>query len=150
MDAAADIAQVLDKLEENNYFKKSINIKYVPIRSEGNREMGFNNDFWVDKVILKEYFNVPINQIEKSEFVFQNGYLIENLLNHGTPMEINALEHSRTCVGYNKKYLLFADNWGNNYEQYDDSDMKDIFSAGFSVVDKWGVYSNMRDIVYYL
>ena len=81
--------------------------------------------------------------------VFQNGYLIENLLSQGMYVEINALEHSRTCVTFNYTHLLFPDNWEDGYEEMTSSGIGDSFSAGFSVVDNWVVYTNMRDIVYY-
>ena len=50
------------------------------------------------------------NIIQNSIIVFQNGYLIANLLSQGIYVEINALEHSRTCVSFNDTHLLFADN----------------------------------------
>ena len=43
--------------------------------------------------------------------------LSKRVLDSGIPVEINALEHSRTCLGYNDHELLFADNWTKNYEQ---------------------------------
>ena len=154
--AAADIADVLDKMIDYKIFKADPTkyLAYIPIRSRGNSENSYNTEFWSDEKTLLSYFrttNTTLTPkiIQNSIMVFQNGYLIENLLSQGIYVEINALEHSRTCVAFNDTHLLFADNWGDGYEEIASSGMDDSFSAGFSVVDKWAVYTNMRDIVYY-
>ncbi len=87
------------------------------------------------------------------------------LLDSGIPVEINAFEHSRTAIAYNDEHILFADNWhptaGLKSVQKCDPKGKfvgggggagkriELFAASFSRVNKWHVYSMMRDIVYF-
>ena len=80
--------------------------------------------------------------------MYQAAYLIETLLDSGVPVEINAMEHSRTCIGYNDDSLIFADNWGMNHHETSDNPYNDSYSAGFSTIDKWAIYTWVRDLVY--
>ena len=68
--------------------------------------------------------------------------LVESLLDLGIPVQINAMEHSRVCVGYNDRELVFVDTWG------DDILIPGQYYAGLSIVNKWKVYSQMRDLSY--
>lgn len=74
-------------------------------------------------------------------------YLVERLLDGGHPIAINALEHSRVAIGYNETHLLFADSWDTKYYESNGTGT-DVTNAGFSVVDKWLIYTWMRDIAY--
>ena len=76
-----------------------------------------------------------------------NRYLVERLLDGGHPIAINALEHSRVAIGYNETHLLFADSWDTKYYESNGTGT-DVTNAGFSVVDKWLIYTWMRDIAY--
>ena len=78
--------------------------------------------------------------------MYENAWLIEQSIDQGRPIAINALEHCRVCVGYNDTHLLFADSWTTNYSESNASG-SDVNVAGFSVVDKWLVYVWMRDVV---
>ena len=133
-------------------FKKDINLEtwldYVPIRSEGNREQSFNQQFWChDEHFLATRYNISIHQYDsRFNFLFENAYLIESTVDQGRPIAINALEHCRVCVGYNDQHLLFADSWSTDYMESNASG-SDCNIAGFSIVDKWLVYSWMRDVV---
>ena len=151
---AADIAQTLDAMKSSDMLDTS-KIVYIPIRSANRREIYFNEDFWVDAELLCDMYGVNMLQYNASPWMFQNAYLIETLINMGKPIEINALVHSRTCVGYNDNQLIFADNWGNNGE-VDKKSLEPFevannvnFIAGFSVINKWAIYAWMRDCVYY-
>ena len=123
-------------------------LEYVPIRSEGNREQSFNRQFWChDENLLAARYNIPMHQYDaRLNFLFENAYLIESAVDQGRPIAINALEHCRVCVGYNNKHLLFADSWSTDYTESNASG-SDRNIAGFSIVDKWLVYSWMRDVV---
>eukprot|EP00656_Telonema_subtile_P042586 TRINITY_DN4830_c0_g1_i2.p1 TRINITY_DN4830_c0_g1~~TRINITY_DN4830_c0_g1_i2.p1 ORF type:complete len:645 (-),score=88.58 TRINITY_DN4830_c0_g1_i2:154-2088(-) len=149
-----DIAQTLDLLRSQRMLAKPQDIVYIPIRSSEHREMSFNTSFWTDeaRVHFQETNRDLSDEVfQGMPFVFQNGYLVERLISDGVPVVINALEHTRTCVGFNEQYLLFADNWGDLYEEKaKDGDYYDVYRGGFSVVEKWVVYSNMRDIVHFL
>ncbi len=160
IDSASDIGQVLDKIIESKLFKNSVNIHqlitYIPIRSENNREMSFNKSFYKKDTELDEIIEKYLgDQSDKTEiynqvpWIYQNAHLIESLIDSGKPVTINALEHTRTCIGYNEDELLFADNWTKNYEQISQNGTDDHFRAGFSTINKWAIYSWMRDIVFY-
>ena len=58
------------------------------------------------------------------------------------------MEHSRTCIGYNDSSLIFADNWGMNWYETSNNPYNDNYSAGFSTIDKWAIYTWVRDLVY--
>lgn len=160
IDSASDIGQVLDKIIESKLFKNSVNISdlitYIPIRSENNREMSFNKSFYKEDTDLDEIIERYLgDHSDKTEiykqvpWIYQNANLIESLIDSGKPVTINALEHTRTCIGYNENELLFADNWTKNYEQISQNGTDDHFRAGFSTINKWAIYSWMRDIVFY-
>ena len=160
IDAASDIGQVLDKILESRLFKDNVNISeyitYIPIRSEKNREMSFNKSFYKTgselEAIKDKYLGDESKKdeiYEQVSWIYQNANLIESLIDAGNPVTINALEHTRTCIGYNEDELLFADNWIKNYEQTGKNGTDDHFRAGFSTINKWAIYSWMRDIVYY-
>ena len=156
IESAADIGQTLDKIINkklfiNNKIHKE-NIEYIPIRSERNREMKFNKTFWktgIDIDIILTRYDITRPIYDSVSWTYQNAYLIETLIDSGIPVEINALEHSRTCIGYNEELLLFADNWDENYEQTSSDGTDNYFKCGFSTINKWAIYSWMRDIVYY-
>ena len=157
IEAASDIGEVLDKILQSKLIKETYDLKkmitYIPIRSEKNREMSFNKQFYVngetdiDKLIQK--YNTTKEVYEQVSWIYQNANLIESIIDSHRPVLINALEHTRTCVGYNDDYLLFADNWTKTYEQDSDNGTDDYFKGGFSIIKKWAIYSWMRDIVYF-
>jgi hypothetical protein len=156
-----DIGQMLDT------FSRKLNFgtfQYIPIN--GTYEGYFNKTHWKPS-LCQQHFGITSAEYNKSPFVFENGYLIETLLASG-PVEINALEHSRTAIAYNDEHLLFADNWSpsaylesrqkaNALGKIKDNEGKlipnskpiEIFAGSFSRVNKWFIYSMMRDIVYF-
>ena len=122
-------------------------LAYVPIRSAGNREQCFNQSFFIhNQEFLTNRYRVPPHQYKKMVQMYENAWLIEQSIDQGRPIAINALEHCRVCVGYNDTHLLFADSWTTNYSESNASG-SDVNVAGFSVVDKWLVYVWMRDVV---
>jgi len=151
---AADIAETLDNMVRTKALKNTSGINYVPVRSEGHSENIWNQSFWVDPNTVINYFNVNETIYYTCPWVYQNGYFIESLIMNKTALEINSLQHSRTCVGFNKTQLLFADNWGTCqpgycYEQIWTDGTDDHFIGGFSTVDKWAIYSHLRDLVFF-
>ena len=155
--AAMDLADLLDTMVRHRVLAgdPARFLTYVPIRSRGHSENSYNRSFWVGTPELLRYFrrtcpDLTESVIDCSVFVFQTGYLLERLLARGVYVEVNAPVHSRTCVAFNQTHLLCADNWGDLHEEQPASRLHDdVFSSGFSVVDKWALYSNMRDLVYY-
>jgi len=148
-DASPDIASTIDMSLRTGLVKDASFLNYVPIRSEGNREQSFNESFWVnDRDMLVARYNIKkVSDYDKITFVYQNAYLIERLLDAGHPIAVNALEHSRVAVGYDDTHLLFADSWDTKYYESNGTGT-DVTNAGFSVVDKWLIYTWMRDIAY--
>ena len=149
---ATDIAFTLDILATKNWAGKAIDrVEYIPIRSSGNSERGFNSTFWTTQLALFDKYPYAKTLFEKTptkwdQWLFQIAYKIEDLIDRGIPIEINSQSHSRTCVAYDETTLLFADNYGNDYNvEY--TDMENCY-AGYCKVNKWLVYSTVRDICY--
>ena len=71
---------------------------------------------------------------------------IESKIDARIPVELNSQSHSRTCVAYNETELLFADNYGDDYSV--DYTAMERCRAGFCFVNKWLVYSTVRDLCY--
>jgi hypothetical protein len=146
-----DIAEILDKINETSLFINNINnyISYIPIRSNNFRELKFNTNYWTKNItdILIKY-EISIDIYNSISWLYQIAYFIETLIDEKIPLEINSLNHSRVCIGYNNKELLFADSWGENYEQLNKT-TNDYYKGGYSRINKWIIYSWVRDLVYY-
>ena len=74
--------------------------------------------------------------------IYEVANLIESLLDKRIPVQINSEGHSRVCVGYNDEQLIMMDSWGENIA------VLHYYYAGFSVINKWKIYSHARDISY--
>lgn len=107
--------------------------KYIPITSEVNGST---------------YLNSEIVGDDESEIYNKLSKYIEKLIDHNTPVAISQNGHARVIVGYNKKSVLFVDSWGDNFS-ISNADSDDSFKAGFSTMDKWQVYSSLRDLAYF-
>ena len=154
-DAMSDIGEMLDTFAAKLGF---LGFQYVPINGNPD-EKYFNKSFW-NPTECRSYWKISEEEYNKSPFVWENGFLIENLLLNN-PVEINALEHSRTCIAVNEEHLLFADNWNPSVELVSNQLVNEkgkhdsrgtpieYFASGFSRVNKWFIYSMMRDIVYF-
>ena len=64
--------------------------------------------------------------------------------------------HARVAVGYNDTDLLFLDSWGDNYAVEQEpqrigkgEQVQDKFKAGFSVFNKFLMYGDVRDVIYF-
>jgi hypothetical protein len=122
---------------------KDPSFRYVPILSDG-RENNFNKD------VVYLHPDDPIRGIRE---------FIEGLLDRKIPIAISWNGHARVVIGYNESKLLFADSWGNNWEELNvmtvvDSkgkrqQVEDHFRAGFSSMDKRFIYPNIRDCMYF-
>jgi hypothetical protein len=114
-------------------------ISYVPLRSRGLSERN------VHPVLVHR------RQGWLVDIVCSTGALVEGLLDQGCPVAVNFNGHSRVAVGYNAAQLLFADTWGDlTYSCRTISrNVDDVHEGGFSVVDKWVVYSFCRDLCFF-
>lgn len=114
--------------------------RYVPIRSRDYREAYFNKSIVTNG----------------SDFVNQVGAFIEGLLDRGIPVGMSSNGHARVAVGYNDTDLLFLDSWGDNYAVEQEpqrigkgEQVQDKFKAGFSTFNKFLMYGDVRDVVYF-
>lgn len=152
-DGSADIADTLDQMIASGLFVEGFNegLTYIPIRSRGNAENKYNNTFWSEIESRKRFGSLYefMRNYKVTPFVFETGRLLEDLIDRGVPVEVNFSQHSRVMVAYNDTHILLADSWSKNFKQtYKDMDY-DAYAAGFSVVNKWYAYTNIRDIVYF-
>lgn len=147
MEQAGDYDQLLENGATKKPFVNMLNdpsFRYVPILSDG-RENNFNKD-----IINLKFPNDPIRGVRE---------FIEGLVDRKIPVAISWNGHARVVVGYNNFELLFADSWGNNWEQLTIMNVveasgkrqmvKDHFRAGFSSIDKRYIYPNIRDCIYF-
>ena len=119
-------------------------VTYVRLRHT-TYEHRFVVDRWDRAACDARYGRVVGYNYAAAPFVYEHGNLIEGLLDRGNAVLVNALGHSRTCVAYNATHLLFADNYAPDVHK---SRGTQVFAAGFSVVDKWQVYSHARDLMF--
>jgi len=144
---AGDYDQLLENGATKKPFVNMLNdpsFRYVPILSDG-RENNFNKD-----IINLNFPNDPIRGVRE---------FIEGLVDRKIPVAISWNGHARVVVGYNNFELLFADSWGNNFEELTIMNVvetsgkrqmvKDDFRAGFSSIDKRFIYPNIRDCMYF-
>ena len=149
-----DIASTLDAMKSVGILDDS-GLVYIPIRSSDNSEQNFNTLFWQNEKTLIEKYNISSRDYSSAPFIYQNCHLLESLIDRGIPVAVNAIEHTRTLIGYNDTTFIFADNWGYNSKSVgvdlsrDFAILNDNFSAGYSTVNKWAIVSNMRDIAYW-
>ncbi|GMH77658.1 hypothetical protein TrRE_jg7068 [Triparma retinervis] len=148
-----DLAECLDLCASTSILGDvaSTDLRYVPVRSRGNREMSFNVSYWVsDLASLAERYGAAVADVEATPWLYQNARFVEELIDSKRAVAINFAEHTRTCVGYNDDSLLFCDNWSKEYEENADTNgtYQSLFKGGLSVCGKWACYSWMREVVY--
>jgi len=131
-----DIGSTLDLVQ----LTRSLDIAgiiYFPIRSIGRNEL---------------YVHPLLRKIDGSNFqndvIARIGAKIECLITSGRPVMINFDEHTRVAIAFNDTHLLFADSWGDDYYRETNGNY-DIYSAGFSTVEKKNIYRFCRDICFY-
>ena len=130
-------------------------LNYIPIRSSGAREKNFNISFWEDEETIRKKYGISEKHYNAAPFVYQNMYLLETLIDSRIPVAVNALEHTRTLIGYNNNKFIFADNWGSSNKSVDVevsthyAELEDNFEAGYSTVNKWAIATNIRDLAYW-
>mmetsp|Transcript_13728 Transcript_13728/g.28100 ORF Transcript_13728/g.28100 Transcript_13728/m.28100 type:complete len:278 (-) Transcript_13728:19-852(-) len=150
-ESCEDLAECLDLCAEKNLLGDTEDLRYIPIRSRGKRELCFNRSLWYSSPpSLASRYSVSESDVLATPWVYHNAVLIESLLDRGVAVVINFSEHSRTCVGYNVEELLFCDNWSASYAERCETGgaYEDVFHSGLSRCTKWAVYSWMRDIVF--
>lgn len=151
IDYCSNIAESLDKIlllvkSSDELVEK---LTYVPIRSLGYRETKYNTRFWIKDInLLLEKYNISIEVYNSVPMLYQHAYYIESILDKQHYILINACEHSRVCIGYNETELIFIDSCDINYEQTN-IETGNYYKAGFSRINKWIIYTWMRDMCYF-
>lgn len=112
---------------------KDTSFRYIPITSEST---GLT------------YLNRDIVGNDPAEIYNELAKYIETRIDNNIPIAISQNGHARVIVGYNDKSIMFLDSWGDNYA-ISNADNDDKNKAGFSTMDKWEVYSSLRDIAYF-
>lgn len=136
---SGDFGEMLYSAEDDKLVKKLLDdesFQYVPISSQGAREMFVNKDLCKNE-------NSAIMSIR---LFFENG------INNNIMFGVSWNGHARVLIGYNDTEVLFADSWGDNYQQetyMPNLQLTDFFRAGFSTVSKKSFYSNVRDCIYF-
>jgi hypothetical protein len=114
--------------------------RYVPVSSRNFREA---------------YLNKKVAGDDQTEVYIHAAKYIEHLIDKGVAVGFSSNGHARVIVGYNEHELVILDSWGDNFsiEQAKVCIGKDCyqdkFKAGFSVMSKWVVYGDMRDLIYF-
>ena len=154
MYGSPDLASTLDAMLKVGILEPQ-GLNYIPVRSGGAREMHYNVSFWVDEEQILAKYGISQADYDAAPFVYQNLNLLETLVDNGIPVAVNALEHTRTLVGYDKEKFLFADNWGPSnktvpiFVDKSYAALEDDFAAGYSTISKWGIATNVRDIAFW-
>lgn len=123
---------------------KDSSFRYMPIVGTQRSERNMNKELFKNEDVSKNDNNL-IHYIRE---------FFETLIDRKIPVAISWNGHARIIVGYNDTQLLFADSWGNDWQQTtnmtgDLSDVKDYFRAGFSTINKANIYANVRDCIYF-
>ena len=139
-------------------FDELLNQTSIPVIKNMLEDSSFTYKAIVGKKRSERYMN---KELFKGKDVSNKDNLIryireffEKLIDRNIPVAISWNGHARVIVGYNKTQLLFADSWGNNWQQVtnmtgDLKDVKDYFRAGFSTINKKNVFANVRDCIYF-
>ena len=93
------------------------------------------------------------NDFEKKRVLHLIGNHIESRIDRNIPVGLSFNGHARVVVAYNDTHLLFMDGWAPNSDQFvanqrGDGHM-DYYIDGFSTVEKFMVYKDCRDLVYF-
>ena len=158
---ACDLAFTLDLLTEQGIVPEDV-LEYIPIRSAGNSENGYNTKFWIETEPVKDLIcvqnNIPRWVYEAVPFVYQTNMLLETLIEAGYVVEVNAFQHSRVLVGFNATHFLFADTWGDDALQPELPPLAqsspfqhkhDFYKGGFSTIDRFAIATHVRDIAFF-
>ena len=105
------------------------------------------------------------DDLENCKLAMKVGYVIEKLLTKEKKvLSINLPSHTMTCIGIGKNemkhHLLFMNSWEDDYinvlgnSQEIDFPFSDNFpfnniNSGYSILFKWFVYMNAREILFF-
>lgn len=139
-------------------FDELLNATTVPVIKNMLNDSSFTYKAIVGKDRSERYMNKELFEgkdvSDRDNLIRYIREFFEKLIDRKIPVAISWNGHARVIVGYNETQLLFADSWGNNWQQVTNmtgnlKDVKDYFRAGFSTINKKNVFANVRDCIYF-
>lgn len=149
-----DYADMLDiglalgrKLHKN--IQNDPDFVYFPISGIERNENNKNRLMLEDEEAAKQRYK----NFEKRRVLHLIGHHIESRIDRNIPVGLSFNGHARVVVAYNDTHLLFMDSWVPNSDQFvknrrGDGYM-DYYIDGFSTMEKFMVYKDCRDLVYF-
>ena len=144
-----DIGLVLGrKLHEN--IQNDPDFVYFPISGIEQNENNKNRLMLDDEKAAKQRYG---QNFEERRVLHLIGNHIESRIDRNIPVGLSFNGHARVVVAYNDTHLLFMDSWVPNSDQFvmnrrGDGYM-DYYIDGFSTMEKFMVYKDCRDLVYF-
>lgn len=122
---------------------------YFPISGIEQNENNKNRLMLDDEEAAKQRYK----NFEKRRVLHLIGHHIESRIDRNIPVGLSFNGHARVVVAYNDTHLLFMDSWVPNSDQFvmnrrGDGYM-DYYIDGFSTMEKYMVYKDCRDLVYF-
>ena len=139
-------------------FDELLNQTSIPVIKNMLKDSSFTYKAIVGKKRSERYMNKELfkgkDMSDSNNLIRYIREFFEKLIDRKIPVAISWNGHARVIVGYNETQLLFADSWGNNWQQVTNmtrelKDVKDYFRAGFSTINKKNVFANVRDCIYF-
>ena len=149
-----DYADMLDiglalgrKLHEN--IQNDPEFVYFPVAGFSQNENNKNHKMLEDEEAAKKRYK----DFEERRVLHLIGHHIESRIDRNIPVGLSFNGHARVVVAYNDTHLLFMDSWVPNSDQFvmnrrGDGYM-DYYIDGFSTMEKYMVYKDCRDLIYF-
>jgi len=143
-----DIGLVLGRKLHKN-IQNDPDFVYFPISGISQNENNKNRLMLDDEEAAKKRYE----DFGKRRVLHLIGNHIESRIDRNIPVGLSFNGHARVVVAYNDTHLLFMDGWAPNSDQFvanqrGDGYM-DYYIDGFSTVEKYMVYKDCRDLVYF-
>ena len=147
--ASPSIAVAWDKLK-----RSAPNFVYVPVKPhehEGRRINPVFVDARMDALVDLPRFRV--DRVEERwreeaalQGIFRKGALVEYLLRRNYPILCNQGGHTRVAVYSDQDRILCVDSHGKGHQE---GTSEWYWKAGYSVIDKWRFYSDVKEICFF-
>jgi hypothetical protein len=143
-----DIGLVLGRKLHKN-LQEAAGFVYFPVAGFSQNENNKNRLILADEETAKERYT----NFDERRVLHLIGHHIESRIDRNIPVGLSFNGHARVVVAYNDTHLLFMDSWVPNSDQFvmnrrGDGYM-DYYIDGFSTMEKFMVYKDCRDLVYF-
>jgi len=147
-----DYADMLDvglenKVKLHQNLQTDEGFVYFPVSGLG-RETNKNPSLLDDEAAAKQRYSF----FDEKKVLCLIGHHIESRVDRNIPVGLSFNGHARVVVAYNETHLLFMDGWAPNTDQFvrnPSGGYMDYYIDGFSTVEKFMVYKDCRDLVYF-